>query len=707
MRGAQAFALEFGARVVLTSQNPIDLPADLTPVTKRLPLPDPGQKRLIYSYHAGLTATFESDVFCEGFTNAYDLAIAGLCHGSANAPDSRSALYDRYVRRCLPEHTAVAAALLRQLAGEMGETLSMAWSRNTFERAAERFLSDHKAPLTVLDALRKSRLLTFTDNLVSFEHELLFDYFKAEDLQRRAADVDALAVAVQRPRNRDLLEFVLPRFSDLGEIARLLSSTDDVALLSRVCSGYCGAPAQSVLLEQCERLMDAASQDLPNITVQCETFRTEEGRRRLAGIQLVGNRIWTRYEAVLCHVIAMNLHTSRLQGRFLDLLDLTEWSLRAAVDTAAKEAGFKPGALWGETVRLYGGCIQHGNLRVPCSEILTRLRSGQMYPRHYPLGLPLRDPLLERTTRTPVGHFALFALLQDREAAEDPAPVAVNLGLVQQAWESGVSILRMDGLELLQSMNQAIQKTCPEKLLEIREMLQHFDTDDIMVNTIRFETMAAFDALQLEIAPDDALREMRALIAPGAADNPSVIALAAASQVSPAECLSELARGCLGKIFEDIFQGIYLDAYSQLEPDEKRAILCLAAKEGEVGFLSDWVLKELLRDDASDALPVYQRCASGIEPKTPFSQEAVASYVLGIEGCARWSDVPPAYRSGASPEHQAWQTVGEILFWLARGCQASDGDQRIAALWARFEGPVLLAAGDVFYHLSRSQWRSS
>jgi hypothetical protein len=82
IRCAQTFALQFIARIIFTSQMAIELPADLQATTKCLSLPDTLQKRLIYSHHAGLPATSEVDIFCSGFSNAYDLTIGSLpCFG--------------------------------------------------------------------------------------------------------------------------------------------------------------------------------------------------------------------------------------------------------------------------------------------------------------------------------------------------------------------------------------------------------------------------------------------------------------------------------------------------------------------------------------------------------------------------------------------------------------------------------------------------
>ncbi len=308
IRGAQAFVLQFNARIVLTSQVTIELPVDLQAITKRLALPDASQKRLIYCHHAGVAATSDVDEFCAGFTNAYDLTIAGRCHNSGMRPESRTVLYDRYVRQCLPEQTVVAAALLRKVAGEMGKTLSMVWSRDMFERTAEHFLADQHVSLALLDELRHCRLIELTDDFFSFEHELLFDYFKAEDLRRHVNDIEELAAQLKKPRNQELFDFLVPRFTNPADIATILSAADEASLLCRVLAGKCGTPAQSVLLKQCEQLLDAAAQDLPNIEITFETVQAEDGRRRFAGLDVKGHRHWTRYEDL--HLFARNIASS-------------------------------------------------------------------------------------------------------------------------------------------------------------------------------------------------------------------------------------------------------------------------------------------------------------------------------------------------------------------------------------------------------------
>jgi hypothetical protein len=79
--------------------------------------------------------------------------------------------------------------------------------------------------------------------------------------------------------------------------------------------------------------------------------------------------------------------------------------------------------------------------------------------------------------------------------------------------------------------------------------------------------------------------------------------------------------------------------------------------------------------------------------------------VLSIQGCAKWSETPPAYQKGDSPEHLTWQAVGEILFRVWRGDDIDGNSKLIDKVWARFDRPMALAAGDVLYQLSHSHWQ--
>jgi hypothetical protein len=705
LKGIQAFALRFDARVVFTSQRQFQLTSELKAEVISLRLPADTQKRIIYGYHAHLPASPELDRFCAGFTNAYDLTVAGRCHDTGPPPRNRGALYDRYVRQCLPHHTAVLGGLIRTIASVMSEEITLAISRDRFERLAESFLTQQGASLELIDVLAGSRLARVSRDSFAFEHELLAKYFRAETLRRAVRDTSDLATELRRPINQDLLEFVLPQFAHGAELAELLDSTNDIALLSDVCAGKFGKSAQGCLIEEMKRLLDTAIEDVRGVAVRCVSCAVADGRRRLTDIEIYGTKNWTSREGLVCAVIARHLGHPELLDRFLNLLDRTESVLREVVQKAASESGFDFDQVWEEVVRLYGGVLMHGTLKLPCTAILSGLRNHLMQWHEHHDEIPIRNQMLERASRNPGSHFSLLALLQDHEAAAASEYVLTNMELIRRAWASGIYILQVDALEFVQYMGRAVDDADSEKQQDIRSMLESFETDNIVVNTARLEALTSYGGMEIGITANDAQEEMRSLISMDAATDPHVNEIAKACGITPLDWLSGCAYGCLGRIFEDIFQGVYCEAYYAMSPEERAQILYLAAQSPNAGYLIDWILQELLKVADERALPVYRRFASTVKSgTTATTQEVVTAFELGLAGCARWSEQPPAYNGGDCAAEQAWKTIGEILFWLYRS-RITNEMPNLEGLWAELKGEALVSAGDTLHRLADADRR--
>ena len=309
--------------------------------------PDRTDRRAIYAHHAGVAAIESLDFYCAGFANTYDLTIAGRCHGTGSPPASHADLYDRYIRKSVPQHASVVSALMRRLAGEMGDAYALALGRDTFTRTAEAVIEGCQAPLGILDDLPKLRFARLSDNHFAFEHELLFDYFRARRLAPARDEHRGVNRELRRPRNRDLIEFILPRLDLADDIAHVLEVVSETPLMLRVMAGECGAIAQQVLHRACLRLLDEAMADLPNLTLRCETTeREQDDKRIIVDVPMVGHRPWSGSTAS-CARSSPGTSTSLIRGPFLELLDATEWTLRsAAFPPPKKRVG--PRATWSE-----------------------------------------------------------------------------------------------------------------------------------------------------------------------------------------------------------------------------------------------------------------------------------------------------------------------------------------------------------------------
>jgi len=700
LKGAQAFVLRYGARLVATSQEVMTLSADLAAEVIQAVPPDRTDRRAIYAHHAGVAAIESLDFYCAGFANTYDLTIAGRCHGTGSPPASRADLYDRYIRKSVPQHASVVSALMRRLAGEMGDAYALALGRDTFTRTAEAVIEGCRAPLGILDDLPKLRFARLSDNHFAFEHELLFDYFRAEDLRRRATNIAELIGELRRPRNRDLIEFILPRLDQADDIAHVLEVVSEAPLMLRVLAGECGAIAQQVLHRACLRLLDEAMADLPNLTLHCETTeREQDDKRIIVDVPMVGHRPWSAFDSVLCEVIARNVNEPLFAARFLELLDATEWTLRSAAVSAAKEAAVGPRATWSEVVRLYAGTLGGGETRLPCGDMLRFFQANYSFS----FCPDLRENLIKRVMRQPPSDFALTALLTDRETAHAPERVEENTAVVHRSWDSGIPVMRLHGLEFARSMRSAVETAGPAAVTAMRTLLEGFETKNIFLSTTLLEVLAAYGGLTLDMDAGSALSEMRVLIQPDVRDSDDTRRAAEVLGVEPVALLASRARSCIDRIFEDVFQNIYWEAYEELSPTEKFDLVTLALSESDPqGMWLEWMLRELIKLGDQRAVTTYRRFAMDIQAGSSFPQDATAAYVLGIEGCARWDEMPVERPPAADAVHLAWHNVGDMLFWLHK--DRTGHRETLASLWQRIDGATLIAAGDVLFQLSHSKW---
>jgi len=122
----------------------------------------------------------------------------------------------------------------------------------------------------------------------------------------------------------------------------------------------------------------------------------------------------------------------------------------------------------------------------------------------------------------------------------------------------------------------------------------------------------------------------------------------------------------LGKIFEDIFQGAYYEAYQLLPEEEKRKLLILALQDTHVGLFTDWCMRQLCKIGCGDAQDVLRRYGSRIDPETFSSQDCVECFSMANEAWAKIAGELISYREISSPDHQVWAIIGELIFWAKR-----------------------------------------
>lgn len=695
-----AMQLRHSARLVCASQTDLQLPGGLSFDKIHLSPLRLEHQRAIYCFHAGLDHTGSGiDHLCNPFQTAYDLTLAGHCHDGAKERMTRATLYDRYCSRLLPEeYPAVTAALLRRIASAMHVELLSTISRADYEQMAGRCLEETHAPLRLLDDLRSSRLLRITEDSVSFEHDLLRDYFAADELLRQNVETNQLITELLRPKNQPLVEFVLPRITSSDDLHSVLRQVRNPGQLDAAFEGRAGELVQRIVKDDCARLFKAAIADLSNLTVGLKASPNFEGRLIISNPRVQNHRTWSEYDGMLCGVIARHLDDPILCRRFLELLGLTERALRRATDMAARESRLKPDSAWGEVVRVYG-VLDGGTFALPVQRMLSALRARYRFSSQDKPPEVLYEDLCRAADSEPCPNLALLCLLEliERRPIEE---IDFRVELLRKAARSGIYIICVRAIEMIQFCTSHVCNNCPEKKAEIVALLESMLPSEGKADVAGvIEALCRYDAIESPVTVEDALDEVRTLLS---AENGGLLEqdpLVTELGYSPDQVITEQAYGCLSRIFEEVFQGVYWEAYRSLSDSDRMRLLCLAAKTAEVRCFTTWILQEMLAlETKPEALPIYKHFASSIETNSSSPQEATQAFVLGIRGWAQVSEGPCHLRSGDSPDHQAWDLVGQMLFWLFK-LSPEMATPKIEWLLQKLSLQAPLAAADVLLRL--------
>jgi len=279
------------------------------------------------------------------------------------------------------------------------------------------------------------------------------------------------------------------------------------------------------------------------------------------------------------------------------------------------------------------------------------------------------------------------------------------VAIARQAWDIRIANLPLHALDFIHSNATAIQKLGHEAEASVIELLDTFDVkDNWALSSMWVETRALFTGFDSGIDAEGAMKEFRQiLLSAEKGDDP---AFQLEKEAEPNRTFQEFvggwASGVLGRMFEDVFQGVYYEAYESFPTDDKRKLLIVALNKAEIGFFTDFYLTELGKfgyEGAEDALTRY---GGRIDPKSFCPQDCVSCYILAHQAWATLADEPILYADDSSEDHRVWGIVGELIFWLNRKKEEPVG--RISYLCSELVQFPKAVPG-VLWQIEHSQWR--
>jgi hypothetical protein len=662
IQGLAEHVLNHGSQVVITTQVSVDLPLALQGVSATAQDPGPAQRDALLSSYSAPPAI---GGLADSFSTPFDLSIAAECAQELPNEPTRADLIDAFLRHRLDhfEYPTRIRQILRVLANTMDERLTTSLPLGEAARIAEGAAPAADSSGRLVDDALASKVVRAQQGLLTFAHESIGRFLVAEDLFLRLRSSDELVKQLARPRHADLMSLVIPLETDPEKLVDLVRSVTDVDLLVNCVRGELGLRARNTLRDEVASVMNEAHWALAEMTVALLPPSMQL-------MHITHPRHWTPYEVALLSAIG----AAFVEGHYLD-------EVRRLVDATDAAVAKEVGGRWPRGADAY---IQEvyviGGPRdvMPAAGLVVRAAEWGRGAH-----IETLNQLVPSLTATSYGLLYLVAgimRLADR-GAETILP-----GLLRLAWETRVYHVRLQTLVAVQNHNHAVEGALRE---EIEDILRSLETKNLMLSTALVDTLAMYGILKSGTDPRLIVETIRSLLQAGFSDD-----------------ANDQAYSTISMQFEEVFAEEYGEALAALTPDELYSLHIMAALAPHAadGFFADYILRVLVREPRTEAIPALRRWAADLKADSFMVQNAVQCYLLALRGLAQFEDSPPKLVGKATDDLKAWHDIGEIVFWMSRpdGSSTVLAD-RCAPLWHQIESTLALAAADVLYQIQFSQ----
>jgi energy-coupling factor transporter ATP-binding protein EcfA2 len=633
----QAARINYGARIILTGQEEVALPASLFGGSARLLQPERAQAQRIVEAHLGRALVASEIPALEVVATAHDAAILATVLEEDNAIDGRFSLYHAFTRARLK--TAAAPRASRGLA-DLATAMRMGFVASMTKAAAERIIDAQDT--CTMDQAHVAGLLWSEAGRVSFRHDLIADFFAAEGVLRRAKTPAELSALARQPIHAELREFLLGGCATIHDTETLLSDALDSRLLESALHGRAGAKARDYV--RC-RMRDMIA-DLKRRYVEISLTLPDGAASAREISSLVPSLAVTDNDDTI-DTLYLNLVPSALSdGLLSDLLDLFGAVDRRLIAEAARLKEQHPdfrlawraaayGTVYG--MHLFGGPRHLQNL-------LHAIQNSwaQSDERIAQLNLATHLDAFET-----LGVGQLFLLVATLRCARgEPMPTRFP-ELLQHIWRTQIYHLRLMICDIIRFRGSELNEMDQEA---VRIELNNYLTDNPFTNSSVFDALAGVGGVEHDFTIDDAVREYEEMLA---------------LPESPETC--SLAVNAVTRTYDHPCSDLYWEAFYDVLAVEKRQALLLRGLRDQTGdpwFITD-ILRALRRNPTRTAEPELQQLALGPRLDGHSYQHAILAYAQAI-GLLAELDLP-LDPPEAAPEDailRAWYEAAPLIHAL-------------------------------------------
>lgn len=600
----QAARINYGARLVIAGQDDTPLPDILSGRHIRLLQPDRSQAERLVAAHLGRPLNSDEADAVEVVATAQDAALLAAILHKPGTIDGRHALYRGFTQARLE---AAGRPELNKPLADLATAMRKSFVAVMPAAAAEHILDAANPQATT--AAVKSGLIRIDGNRLAFRHDLIADFFAADDILRRNRAPAELSFTARLPINAELREFLLGGCANNSGIEALIGDEPDPRLLRSALDGRAGQKARQYVMSRLRDLIGRLGDRFCRIVLALP--EGTKGARDFHSFNLTlpaEPRIVPSDAAflnLLPHALGREGILDQLLAMFgaIDLRLLAEAErLRAShpdIRLAWRAASFST---------VYGAHFHPDGCEL--QNLLSAIQNSWVGEEGGKPPLDVRSRL-DKFEALSVGQLFLLTSAT-RHAGNEPLPSRFP-ELTQHVWDTRIYHLRLFICDIVRWRGREL----PEGDREIlRDMLNGWlSNDHVLMNSIVIDALEGVDGIDVSLTVEDAVREYEVILEqPETPDS------------------RKLAVSAVTWTYDHPFRDVYWEAfYDVLAVDKRQAILMrgLRDESGDPWFIDD-ILSALRRDPTPEAAPELQRLALAPRLDGHSQQHAVLVYADAI-----------------------------------------------------------------------------
>lgn len=682
IRSLLALVLRYDVQFFSSSQKHVEFPLWLGAETLELSKPGAEQLGGIVEAHLGRVLTEHERGMLQVASSAQDGVVLAEIIKSDSEIDSRYSLYSAFVKMRLENQTYPEStiAALRHLAAYMR-------SRYLFEipeAIARRLTQPASLAVTAphpLEPAISQQLLSRRGLQIRFRHDLIADYFSAEDLLLSHPGMAELSTELMRPINLELYEFALGGIVGTADTVNLLSTAGHRVLTASI-EGRCGRRARDLVngsvLDTLNKLkhqfsschcypVSTASHEVCEARIPEALELTQDELRYLA---LVPNSLSLGALPQLLTVIGcIDTHLIKEAER---LRQETSKAWKARVFNAVYSI-----SAWNSMSKLLSSFTHHDFDKANDLSTLNELVDLIDTFRFYTPG-QLYVLLLAYSHFLPYGH----------------PPYEELPSLIQKVIDTRIGDARMAAIDLVRKTTHGSTPENRDRMNEILESL--LAENNPFLNSLIFDVLGASGNLAQNMDASDVVEEFRNILADVSLDN-----------------RNEQAMSTFICMYDHPYDWLYYEAFHEILTDDERQefrLLALYGAEKE-SMCTEWIVAEFERHPDVRATSALQSLAAPPKSGSGMPQATNAAFVLAIRALSAANMTLKFDETQAKASDLAWMRIAPLIHYLKREELGDQIDEEITQqYWEKFEAcgnahalDVAMCLADISRY-SRAAW---